>query len=55
MDPLLAASATEVVQATERFVAGFDELRSVQNAIMDTYENQVLAPAREPSDGSTPG
>ena len=36
-------------QATERFVAGFDELRNVQNAIMDTYENQVLAPAREMS------
>ncbi|HEY4406144.1 MAG TPA: HAMP domain-containing sensor histidine kinase [Xanthobacteraceae bacterium] len=49
VDPLLSASATEVVQATERFVAGFDELRNVQNAIMDTYENQVLAPAREMS------
>jgi signal transduction histidine kinase len=49
VDPLLSASAAEVVQATERFVAGFDELRNVQNAIMDTYENQVLAPAREMS------
>jgi signal transduction histidine kinase len=49
LDPLLSASATEVVAATERFVAGFDELRNVQNAIMDTYENQVLAPAREMS------
>ena len=49
VDPLLSASAAEVVQATERFVAGFDELRNVQNAIMETYENQVLAPAREMS------
>src|SRR5450631_3405248 len=49
LDPLLSASATDVVAATERFVAGFDELRNVQNAIMDTYENQVLAPAREMS------
>jgi signal transduction histidine kinase len=49
VDPLLSASAADVVQATERFVAGFDELRSVQSAIMDTYENQVLAPAREMS------
>jgi signal transduction histidine kinase len=49
MDPLLSASAADVVQATERFVSGFDELRNVQNAIMDTYENQVLAPAREMS------
>ena len=49
VDPILSASAAEVVAATERFVAGFDELRNVQSAIMDTYENQVLAPAREMS------
>ncbi|HEY2228359.1 MAG TPA: HAMP domain-containing sensor histidine kinase [Xanthobacteraceae bacterium] len=47
VDPLVSTSAAEVVQATERFVAGFDQLRNVQAAIMDTYENQVLAPARE--------
>jgi len=49
VDPTFAASAADVVQATERFVAGFDDLRNVQTAIMDTYENQVLAPAREMS------
>jgi signal transduction histidine kinase len=49
VDPLVSASAADVVQATERFVAGFDQLRNVQAAIMDTYENQVLAPAREMS------
>ncbi len=49
VDPVFAASAADVVQATERFVAGFDDLRNVQTAIMDTYENQVLAPAREMS------
>jgi signal transduction histidine kinase len=49
MDPILSASAADVVQATERFVAGFDELRNVQSAMMDTYENQVLAPARDMS------
>jgi signal transduction histidine kinase len=49
VDPIMSASAADVVQATERFVAGFDELRNVQNAIMDTYENQVLTPAREMS------
>ena len=49
VDPVFAASAADVVQATERFVAGFDDLRNVQAAIMDTYENQVLAPAREMS------
>src|SRR6267154_784802 len=49
LDPILSASAADVVQATERFVAGFDELRNVQSAMMDTYENQVLAPARDMS------
>jgi signal transduction histidine kinase len=49
VDPLLSASAADVVAATERFVAGFDELRNVQSTMMDTYENQVLAPAREMS------
>src|SRR5580700_8185507 len=49
VDPLLSASAAEVVQATERFVAGFDELRGVQTAIMAAYEDEVLAPAREMS------
>jgi signal transduction histidine kinase len=49
VDPLLAASAAEVVQATERFVAGFDELRGVQTAMMAAYENEVLTPAREMS------
>jgi len=49
VDPILSASAAGVVQATERFVAGFDELRNLQTAIMDTYEHQVLAPAREMS------
>jgi signal transduction histidine kinase len=49
IDPLLSASAADVVQATERFVAGFDELRNVQSAITDTYENEVLTPAREMS------
>jgi signal transduction histidine kinase len=48
--PLLSASAADVVAATERFVAGFDELRNVQSAIMDTYEHQVLTPAREMTD-----
>jgi signal transduction histidine kinase len=49
VSPILKASATEVMQATERFVAGFDELRNMQAGIMDTYEHQVLSPAREMS------
>ena len=49
VDPILSASTADVVQATERFVAGFDQLRNVQTTIMSTYETQVLVPAREMS------
>jgi len=49
LNPLLTASGAQVMQATERFVAGFDELRNLQTGIMTTYEQQVLAPAREMS------
>jgi signal transduction histidine kinase len=49
-DPILSGSATgELVQATERFVAGFGQLRTVQTTIANTYEHQVLTPAREMS------
>ncbi|HLH96767.1 MAG TPA: HAMP domain-containing sensor histidine kinase [Xanthobacteraceae bacterium] len=48
-DPNFSASTADVVQATERFLAGFDQLRALQSGIMETYENQVLAPAREMS------
>ena len=49
-DPILSGSATgELVQATERFVAGFGDLRNVQTTISNTYEHQVLTPAREMS------
>ena len=46
-DPILAGSASGLVQATERFVAGFSDLRNVQRAIARTYESQVLKPAHE--------
>jgi signal transduction histidine kinase len=49
-DPILSGSATgDLVQATERFVAGFGDLRNVQTTIANTYEHQVLTPAREMS------
>ncbi len=49
-DPILSGSATgELVKGTERFVAGFDDLRSEQETIANTYERQVLTPAREMS------
>jgi len=32
---------------TERFIAGFDQLRDTRNAISLTYENKVLRASRE--------
>ena len=46
-DPILSRSAEDLMQATERFVKGFSDLRNVQSAISTSYENQVLKPAHE--------
>jgi signal transduction histidine kinase len=48
-DPVLSQSAEELMEATEGFVAGFSELRDVQATIGNTYENEMLRPAREMS------
>ena len=49
VDPILAGAAEQLLQSTERFVAGFGELRDVQTTIANTYEHQVLTPAQEMS------
>jgi signal transduction histidine kinase len=49
LDPILSGSTEQLLQSTERFVAGFGELREVQATISNTYEHQVLTPAREMS------
>jgi signal transduction histidine kinase len=46
-DPMLSGSVEELERATERFLNGFGELRSVQAKITKTYEDQVLTPARD--------
>jgi signal transduction histidine kinase len=46
-DPMLSGSVKELERVTERFLNGFGELRGVQATISKTYEDQVLAPARE--------
>jgi signal transduction histidine kinase len=46
-DPILKEAAEPLVQATERFVAGFSDLRNVQSAISTAYENQVLKAVHE--------
>jgi signal transduction histidine kinase len=46
-DPMLSGSVEELERVTERFLNGFGELRGVQAMISKTYEDQVLAPARD--------
>ena len=48
-DPILKGAAEPLVVATERFVAGFSDLRNVQSAIATAYENQVLRAVHEMS------
>ena len=47
VDPILKAAAMPLVQATERFVGGFSDLRNVQSAISTAYESQVLNAVHE--------
>jgi signal transduction histidine kinase len=47
VDPVLSGSADELRAVTERFLEGFGELRQVQGTIAQTYENEVLKPAKE--------
>lgn len=46
-DPMLAGSVEELARVTERFFDGFGDLRTVQATIAQTYENEVLKPAKE--------
>lgn len=47
MDPTLSGSVAELDAVTERFLDGFGELRTLQATISKTYEEQVLAPAKD--------
>src|ERR1700716_1098668 len=44
---MLSGSVEELERVTERFLNGFGELRGVQATISKTYEDQVLAPAKD--------
>lgn len=46
-DPMLSGSVEELERVTERFLSGFGELRTLQTTISKTYEEQVLAPAKD--------
>ena len=47
LDPLLAEPSRPLAGITERFIAGFDQLRDTRNAISLTYDNKVLRASRE--------
>ena len=46
-DPMLSGSVEELERATERLLDGFGQLRTVQSKISKTYDEQVLAPAKD--------
>jgi len=47
VDPVLSGSADELRAVTERFLQGFGEVRDVQSTIAQTYESDVLKPAKD--------
>lgn len=50
IEPSFSGSLSAVMSATERFLAGFDELRRVRSEISRVYEQEILGVAREMSD-----
>src|SRR3954449_6251854 len=46
-DPMLSGSVEELERVTDKFLNGFGELRGVQATITKTYQEQVLAPAKD--------
>ncbi len=47
VDPVLSRSADELRAVTERFLQGFGEVRELQTTIEQTYDNEVLKPAKD--------
>lgn len=45
--PALAGSMSSLIELTERFLAGFDELRIIRSTISRVYEHEVLRAARD--------
>jgi signal transduction histidine kinase len=46
-DPMLSGSVEELERVTDKFLNGFGELRAVQATIAKTYQDDVLAPAKD--------
>jgi signal transduction histidine kinase len=47
LDPVLSGSADELRAVTERFLDGFEKVRALQAASTQSYENEVLKPAKD--------
>jgi signal transduction histidine kinase len=46
-DPLLSGSVAGLIEVTEKFLAGFGDLRATQARIARTYETEILKPVRD--------
>ena len=47
IDPLTAGPAQALIEITERFITGFDDLRAVRSSLSSIYDTDVLRPARD--------
>jgi signal transduction histidine kinase len=47
IDPLTAEPAHALIEITEKFITGFDDLRAVRSSLSAIYETDVLRPARD--------
>jgi HAMP domain-containing protein len=47
IDPLTAEPAQALIEITERFITGFDDLRAVRSSLSAIYDTDVLRPARD--------
>src|SRR5262249_20043212 len=50
IDPVVSGSADELRTATERFLNGFEKVRTLQETITQSYENDVSTPAKDMAD-----
>jgi C4-dicarboxylate-specific signal transduction histidine kinase len=47
IDPLTAEPAHALIEITEKFITGFDDLRAVRSSLSAIYDSDVLRPARD--------
>lgn len=47
LDPLTAGPAQGLIEITERFITGFDDLRAVRSALAAIYDTDILRPAKD--------